>query len=336
MKQTPLQEYVELLRKIIRKSRQVFSSKRKSGRPQKYSDIEMLIAFVVMQLKRIESLICFHEVLKKRKDLREMIGWKKVPHYTTFYRRYRKLSEKVEELQKEVAKQACERGICEQKIVVGDSQILQARGPVWHKSYKERGEIPQGLRGIDQEAEWGFSNYKKWVYGYKVHQLVFIGNKGVIFPFRATVTKANVHDGEHFKKNWVGEIPEETEFILLDGIFDDMELRTKTEKKRSDGKVQKRMIAPFRGKIKESRREEYAKWYAKKEVKKIYCKRKETIERLHAHQREVFGWQSLPLSGYERVKTWVSINILLFQISILINHSNNSHLTSIKSLLRAA
>ena len=43
----------------------------------------------------------------------------------------------------------------------------KAKGPVWHKKQKEKGIIPNGLRGIDKEATWCKSNADGWVYGLK-------------------------------------------------------------------------------------------------------------------------------------------------------------------------
>ena len=49
-----------------------------------------------------------------------------------------------------------------------DSTLLKAKGPVWHKSSMEKGEV---LRvGIDTGARWwGYSHTKGWVFGYKLH-----------------------------------------------------------------------------------------------------------------------------------------------------------------------
>ncbi|MBU4087061.1 MAG: hypothetical protein KKB21_05800 [Nanoarchaeota archaeon] len=44
--------------------------------------------------------------------------------------------------------------------------MVKARGPVWHKKQKDKGIIPEGLRGLDKEATWGKSAYDGWVYGH--------------------------------------------------------------------------------------------------------------------------------------------------------------------------
>ena len=42
----------------------------------------------------------------------------------------------------------------------------KAWGPVWHTQQKAQGIIPDGLRGLDQEATWGKSHSDGWVYGH--------------------------------------------------------------------------------------------------------------------------------------------------------------------------
>lgn len=49
-----------------------------------------------------------------------------------------------------------------------DSNLLKAKGPVWHKSSAKKGIVPRS--GIDTDARWGYSHTKKgWIFGYKKH-----------------------------------------------------------------------------------------------------------------------------------------------------------------------
>jgi hypothetical protein len=59
-------------------------------------------------------------------------------------------------------------GLVDLSITAIDSTLLKAKGPVWHKSSMEKGEVPRS--GIDTGARWGYSHTKKgWVFGYKLH-----------------------------------------------------------------------------------------------------------------------------------------------------------------------
>jgi hypothetical protein len=42
----------------------------------------------------------------------------------------------------------------------------KALGPVWHAKHRAQGIIPEGLRGVDQEATWSKSHSDGWVYGH--------------------------------------------------------------------------------------------------------------------------------------------------------------------------
>ena len=54
-----------------------------------------------------------------------------------------------------------------------DGTMLQATGPVWHKSDIKKNRLP--IAGIDTDAKWRFSNSKGWVWGYKLHKSCSIG-----------------------------------------------------------------------------------------------------------------------------------------------------------------
>jgi hypothetical protein len=51
-------------------------------------------------------------------------------------------------------------------VVSGDKMMNKARGPVWHTKQKAQGILPDGLRGLDQEATWSKSHSDGWVYGH--------------------------------------------------------------------------------------------------------------------------------------------------------------------------
>ena len=42
----------------------------------------------------------------------------------------------------------------------------RAKGPIWHKKQKDKGIIPDRLRGLDKEATWCTSHSDGWIYGH--------------------------------------------------------------------------------------------------------------------------------------------------------------------------
>jgi hypothetical protein len=43
-------------------------------------------------------------------------------------------------------------------VVSGEKMMNKALGPVWHAKHKAQGSIPDGLRGVDQDATWSKSH----------------------------------------------------------------------------------------------------------------------------------------------------------------------------------
>jgi hypothetical protein len=43
-------------------------------------------------------------------------------------------------------------------VASADKMMLKAKGPVWHRKQQKQGVIPEGLRALDTEATWSYSN----------------------------------------------------------------------------------------------------------------------------------------------------------------------------------
>jgi hypothetical protein len=49
-----------------------------------------------------------------------------------------------------------------------DGRMYKALGPKWHKSDRQKGLVPEGLRNVDTESKWSKSGYRGWVQGYRL------------------------------------------------------------------------------------------------------------------------------------------------------------------------
>ena len=49
-------------------------------------------------------------------------------------------------------------GMVDPSITAVDSNLIKAKGNVWHKSSMKKGEVP--CPGIDTDARWGYSHTK--------------------------------------------------------------------------------------------------------------------------------------------------------------------------------
>ena len=110
------------------------------------------------------------------------------------------------------------------RAVAIDSTILRARGGVWHRKHREKGELPH--TSIDPEAHWTKSGWHGWVYGWKLHIVCVVA--AVWFPLAAILTPASIVDSDP-TANLLREVPAEIRFILGDHHYNTPELRASCE-----------------------------------------------------------------------------------------------------------
>jgi hypothetical protein len=97
------------------------------------------------------------------------------------------------------------------RAVAIDSTVLRARGGVWHKKDREKGEVPH--TSIDTEAHWTKSGWHGWVYGWKLHVSTAVA--AVWIPLAAELTAANTADNE-VAPALIQHLPPEACFVLGD------------------------------------------------------------------------------------------------------------------------
>lgn len=64
----------------------------------------------------------------------------------------------------------------ESEVSAVDGRMYEAAGPKWHKSSREAGVVPVGLRNVDTESKWSKSGSRGWVQGYRLLL------QGLVFP----------------------------------------------------------------------------------------------------------------------------------------------------------
>jgi len=103
-----------------------------------------------------------------------------------------------------------------------DGWAFATPGPVWHKKDKEAGVIPEGLHGLDTEADWIASTYHGWVYGYKGRVTLSVAPATVRVVLNATVTGSACES--HVLQERVEDLPPVVRTLSLDAGFDDGDL----------------------------------------------------------------------------------------------------------------
>ena len=190
-----------------------------------------------------------------------------------------------------------------------DSSMLKADGPVWHKSDMKNNRLP--IAGIDTDAKWGFSKSKGWVFGYKLHMSCSTGR--LIVPLSADLTTANVHDSKPYDK-LIDSLTELIQNILCDPAYDDGSLYESTNN------YAMRLICPIKKYPRTPPdRMKLIEFYHSKKGQELYSQRKISIEPLFEILKDTFNIRVLPVKGFEKVKSFVLICVLVYQLTVYYN-----------------
>jgi hypothetical protein len=304
---------------------------RRRGRPTVYPEALFLKALVIMIVRRLhrvgELLAVLEEPTEEMRSLRELLcEGGRFPSRRTFERRLRSLPDTLPErigllgrhlvgLLKPWAKTG--------RAVAIDSTVLRARGGVWHKKDKEAAIVPHS--SIDTEADWTFSGWHGWVYGWKLHLACTVA--GVWIPLSARLTPANVHDGR-VAPLLIGELPDEARFVLGDKHYDAKDLK---ERCLRGGRF---LVSPRRG--------AYPHTDAGAQVRRIFhLLRHRAIENLNEHFKALFeAHGSVPTKGLADTARFALGAVLVYQLALLYRHQDDSWGSDtnrgLKAFLRAA
>lgn len=219
---------VQLIRLVDRVPTPPPPARRSPGRPIFYSDRLFLKALLIMIVRRLhkvgELLAVLEEPTPQMQTVRSLLSEKgRFPSRRTFERRLKALPETLPEQIGSLGRHlvALLRAWASSgRAVALDSTLLEAKGGVWHKKDREKGEVPH--TSIDTEAHWGKSGWHGWVYGWKLHLATTVA--GVWIPLAARLTPANVADSR-IAERLIEELPEEARFVLGDTHYNAPEVR---------------------------------------------------------------------------------------------------------------
>ena len=142
----------------------------KQGKPFTFSEKTMIVLFTIFQFRRIFHFKAQCRWLVAHPEMLSLLGFKRVPHRTTFSRRYKQLYETIRAFVAFIGQYATELDPAFSSVhLVEDKSLFKALGPVWHQSDRKEGRIPDKLRHLDTDATWSKSAYQGWVYGYGLH-----------------------------------------------------------------------------------------------------------------------------------------------------------------------
>lgn len=213
-------------------------------------------------------------------------------------------------------------------LAASDGSAFEASGPVWHKKDKAIGNIPVGLRGLDQEADWIHSSYHGWVYGYKAHVTMSVSPATVRITLDATVTGSACES--HVLKERLADLPKTMDTLLLDAGYDDGDLITTCQQHSIQVLVP---LAKPIGKSTSQERRERAAYLASPLGKLRYRQRGSSIEPFFATIKDFFGLDPLPVQGRIKASAYILLALYAWNLIVLFNFMNDRPLGAVKSVL---
>ena len=320
--QTPL---LLLLLALIDKAPLARSALRR-GRPCQYSErlfLKALIVMVVRHLPTVHALVAVLDQPEMAAVRAALCEHGHLPTRRTFERRLKALPNRLPEQIALIGEELlgllnpwAEGG----RAAAIDSTVLPARGGVWHKKHREAGVVLH--TSIDTEAHWTKSGWHGWVYGWKLHLVVTVGD--VWLPLAATLTPANRADNEE-APIVLDAVRQENLFILGDTTSNDPALYACCAQQH------RTLIATRRGK--------YPPTDDGVEVRRVFHQlRSQAIENFNGQFKAIFDCsRSVPTKGLLATQRYVLGAVLVYQLAIWHRFRSGGRLRAdLKPLLQAA
>ena len=310
--------------------------RRGPGRKPEIPDWVLAVLIMVAILKRKKTKSAQYCYLKAhRRELSAWLGTDKFPARSTYFDRYRrawKLFQVAIEVQ---GRKAIAEGVADPQLVAIDKSLIAARGPLWHKSDRQRNRIPKGLRGVDRESAWGCSQHDGWVQGYSFEVVVTATAGGCVFPLVASADTANAKETQSCAEK-IDALPTLTEYVLVDSGYDSNELAESVEHDPEGRRTGRRYLCPEnrRGSkrkpgdpLPKPRDEPHARRLARKKFlksprgRKLYARRGLSVEPFNDWFKNLFELdQRVWHRGLDNNRTQLLAALFAYQLLVRYNH----------------
>ena len=293
-----------------------------------YSEQSLFKVYVVSLVKQLWSRRSVWRYLTGTPLVAAACGLTRIPNRRTLDRRLADIGLEAERQIAGLGLVMALEGVTDGSMAASDGSAFEAAGPVWHKKDKKAGRIPDGLHGLDQEADWIQSTYHGWVYGYKAHVTVSVAPTTVRTVLSATVTGSACES--HVLQAQLPDLPPTVETLLLDAGYDDAELLTACASRGIDA------VAPLSKPVGSSTPQlprDRAAFLASAEGKALYKRRGSTIEPFFATIKDFFHLDPLPVRGEIAVSAFVLLALYAWNLIVLFNFVNHRPLGQVKPVL---
>lgn len=139
------------------------------GGPKFYSEKTMFKGYGVRLLKRWWAHRSLWRYRSSMPWVASACGLVRMPDRRTLDRRLAEIAPQAEMQIQALGLALSLEAVTDASVAASDGSAFATPGPVWHKKDKAAGLIPEGLHGLDVEADWIQSDDHGWVYGSKAH-----------------------------------------------------------------------------------------------------------------------------------------------------------------------
>jgi hypothetical protein len=238
-----------------------------------------------------------HDFLAKHALARRAVGLEQVPHRTTLSRRFKATEQGLRARIWAMGLAFILYGHVELNVLMADGTLHAACGPSWPAKYQDQGILPEKLRHVDQNAGWGRSPYRGFVYVYRTHPVLALTAHREPIPILAEATPADVQDNMILKRQ-VTWLPEQATVLLLDSGYEDHELYLAWQRRDELGFLIRWLIIEPK-----DRQAEPSAWRQELQVLRfvaessLYSLQGKLMEPFFAHWKEAFDLDVVPLQG---------------------------------------
>jgi hypothetical protein len=311
------------------------------GRPPDFDDWKIAVMIMAATIKRRKSKSAQYRFLHERRHkFKRWLGLKRFPVRSTYFDRYAQAHPLFEAAIVLQGQWALKEHVTTASAVAADKSLLWARGMPWHGKRRCKGKVPKKLHGVDRQADWGYSPYHKWVYGYSYEVMTTADAGSVHYPLSASAGLASVSEHSSFPPK-IKHLPKRTRFALLDSGYDSNAIGDAVEMDKNGRPTGHRFVCPpnergltghprksTRGHL--SRAERAARqrrwrridFYRSPPGRQVYAQRGQSVEPLHDRLKSLFDlnprvWHR----GLENNQTQLLSAIFCYQLLLRYNHT---------------
>lgn len=300
----------------------------KRGAPKLYSEKTMFKVYVVSLLKKLWQRRSLWRYLSGTPLVAAACGLGRIPDRRTLDRRLAEIAPQAEAQIQALGLVLSLEAVTDATVGASDGSAFATPGPVWHKTDKAAGIVPDGLHGLDKEADWIPSEYHGWVYGYKAHVSISVAPTTVRVVLDACVTGSACES--HILQERVKDLPPLLRILLLDAGYDDGNLIADC------AKCGVQVLAPLSkpvGKSTPQDRRERAAYLASPQGKARYRQRGCSIEPFFATIKDFFHLDPLPVQGITKASAFILLALYAWNLIVLFNFVNHRPLGAVKPVL---